>query len=294
MNRLPFHSKVSLVVPCFNEEQRLDVAAFLQLLNQSAHLSLVFVDDGSSDDTFSLLQELRAESPDRIYVERLSENRGKGEAVRVGMRRAMELGCELVGYWDADLATPLSEVSEFQRLLQKDRNLRVVLGCRLPLLGHQVDRHPLRAVLGRIFATAASLVLGFRIRDTQCGAKLFRHTRELAGVLEQPFSSKWIFDVELLARLTAIEPSGQACGFYELPLAAWSEKAGSKVRIRHFFRAATDLAGIFRAYSGQRRDAYRQQFELQCELRGEQEAFTIPATPIESHNSAGALPKRAA
>lgn len=282
------------MVPCFNEAQRLDMDAFADLVRRTDHLFLVFVDDGSSDDTWSILRGFSEESPERIFVERLPENCGKGEAVRLGMRRAMELGSELIGYWDADLATPLSEVFEFQRVLERDESLQGVLGCRIPLLGHQVDRHPLRAVLGRIFAAAASVVLGVPVRDTQCGAKLFRGTRELAAALEQPFASRWIFDVELLARLAAIHSSasssGKSAGIYELPLSQWSEKAGSKVRIGHFFKAAGDLIGISIAYSGSRRALYRQKFEEGLE----RELGSILLEPIDAENSPSSLPKKAA
>jgi len=259
VNRLSPNSKVCIVVPCFNEEQRLASAEFIRFAHSFQHIHFIFVDDGSSDGTFATLKQIERQVPQQVYVERLPHNSGKGEAVRAGMSRGIELGFDMVGYWDADLATPLQEINEFQRVLDRDRTVQGVLGCRLPLMGRKIERHPLRALLGRCFALAASTVLRARIWDTQCGAKLFRSTGALAAVLRQPFGSRWIFDVELLARLSvAHEFEGKPGGcLYELPLAQWSEIAGSKIRIHHFFRAAADLLDIFWQYSGSRRQGYR-------------------------------------
>jgi glycosyltransferase involved in cell wall biosynthesis len=248
-----------IVVPCFNEEQRLDCQSFRRFAHANSSVRFVLVDDGSVDGTARLLNDLAASCPDSFSVLSLKTNRGKAEAVRSGLQRAIQMKPDYVGYWDADLATPLDAIDSFCSVLDQQQGIEVVVGSRLPLLGRQIVRHPGRAKLGRAFALAASAVLGFRIRDTQCGAKLFRANKMMEVAIDQPFSSSWIFDVELLRRLCVIHHSESSNLIYELPLEVWQEKPGSKLKPKHFLKAAVELLSIFWRYAGQRRQEYCEQ-----------------------------------
>src|SRR5687768_11257284 len=97
--RVP-HSIV--VVPCYNEAQRLDTRAFSQLRVSGHWVEFLFVNDGSSDDTLDVLERLRCASPDTIRVHDLQPNRGKAEAVRTGLLEALSTDADFVGFWDAD------------------------------------------------------------------------------------------------------------------------------------------------------------------------------------------------
>jgi glycosyltransferase involved in cell wall biosynthesis len=237
-----------LVIPCFNEEQRLDREAFESLLSDPT-LDLVFVDDGSTDGTPELLRGLADAHPGRIEWLGLPHNSGKAEAVRSGLLHALAKRPEppaLVGYADADLATPPVELRRLFAVLRSS-DAAVLLGSRVALLGREVHRKPLRHYLGRIFATAASLALQTNVYDTQCGAKVFRASPALAAALAEPFSSRWAFDVELLGRL--LTGSGDAApvpagDFLEEPLRQWRDVGGSKLRPHHMLAAVTDLARI--------------------------------------------------
>jgi hypothetical protein len=182
----------------------------------------------------------------------LPNNAGKAEAVRRGMLAAFEQDTEAIGYWDADLATPLTVIPEFCEVLRADHRLQMVLGARVRLLGRRVRRRAVRHYLGRGFATCASLVLSAPVYDTQCGAKLFRASEELRACLSEPFCSKWIFDVELLARFLASprrEPSWSLEETaYEFPLPQWTDVGGSKVRPRDFLKAFFELSLIYWRY----------------------------------------------
>jgi glycosyltransferase involved in cell wall biosynthesis len=231
------------VVPCFEEAARIDGAAFLALAEQSAPASLIFVDDGSRDQTLALLRGLAEQRPAQVEVVALPENRGKAEAVRRGMLRALAGAADVIGYVDADLATPPHELQRLAALV-RGGDYDVLMGSRVQLLGHDIARKPIRHYIGRVFATCASLSLGLPVYDTQCGAKLFRRTPALASALAQPFTSRWAFDVELLARLIRPGPGVAAIAverICEEPLLAWSDVPGSKLGPAAALRSGLDL-----------------------------------------------------
>ena len=245
-------SRSIIVVPCYNEADRLDVGAFQRFVARDDRTRFLFVNDGSTDDTRHVLDTLCARAPQRFALHDLPENVGKAEAVRQGMLQALAERPDFVGFLDADLATPLDAIAQLRRVLEDHPGVQIVLGSRVKLLGRQIERRPWRHYLGRVFATAASCVLGLPVYDTQCGAKLFRATPEVALLFEDPFRTNWIFDVELLARFVEAryvageEPAEKA--IFEVPLGQWRDVAGSKLKPWDFVKAVFELAVIYRTY----------------------------------------------
>ncbi|MHC4883684.1 MAG: glycosyltransferase [Planctomycetota bacterium] len=237
---------VTLVIPCYNEANRLQREPFLQALVDYESLSLLFVDDGSTDDTAAVLERLAEESPERISWCSAEVNGGKGEAVRRGMMQACQNGAALIGYWDADLATPFAELPLFVKEAERHPSVSGFLGSRVQMLGRVIDRNPLRHYLGRFVATLISNATGLIVYDSQCGAKLFRRTETLSSALSQPFLSRWLFDVELLLRLVHGEGRSPAELFREIPLECWRDVAGSKVKPSDIFPVLRDLYRIWR------------------------------------------------
>lgn len=245
-----------VVIPCYNEASRLDTEALLEATRMWPMLSFVLVDDGSSDGTLVLLESLRARAPEAFEVLSLPKNQGKAEAVRQGMLAAFARSPELVGYFDADLATPLAELAPMAKYFD-DARVQLVMGSRVKLLGRQVSRSPLRHYLGRVFASSASVILGLEVYDTQCGAKLFRNTPSMQKLFDQPFSVTWTFDVELLARLSALAAQGELPApeqtVIEHPLAEWRDVSGSKLRPDAALRAVAELGRIWLEYPPRKR-----------------------------------------
>jgi glycosyltransferase involved in cell wall biosynthesis len=237
---------VAIVVPCYNEAQRLTPALFERFAAHEPSVRFVFVDDGSTDTTRAMLTELCTSNPARFELASLPRNVGQGEAVRAGMARALASGARYAGYWDADLATPLEEIPRFARVLDQTPGCLLVLGSRVPHPSNRVQRHPLRFALGRAFAWAAASLLRMRVYDTQCGAKLFRRTPEVSTLFASAFISRWIFDVEILVRLIRLRGSVHAAraSMHELPLQTWSDVAGSKLTPLDFARAPWELLKI--------------------------------------------------
>ncbi|MFP6658675.1 MAG: glycosyltransferase [Pirellulales bacterium] len=242
----------TIVIPCYNEAKRLNVDAFIRHgLNDPPHRFL-FVNDGSSDATLDLLCDLHDYDGDRFGYLNLLQNRGKAEAVRLGVVAALRQPTKYIGYWDADLATPLDEIESFRRILENDDRLELILGSRIRMLGRSIHRRPHRHLLGRCFASAASHVLRLGVYDTQCGAKMFRVTKSVREVFKTPFKTNWIFDVELLARMIRQRRENNLAPvenvLYEQPLHHWKDVGGSKLRTHDFFKALLELMVIYRSY----------------------------------------------
>jgi glycosyltransferase involved in cell wall biosynthesis len=238
-----------IVVPCYNEELRLPVDEFQRYLRES-QVTFVFVDDGSRDKTFDRLENLRQSRPDRAFVLRSPLNQGKAEAVRRGLNFALDQDADYVGYWDADLATPLEAIAPFMAVFAARPDLDMVFGSRVKLLGRHVQRRTSRHYLGRVFATVVSLMLRLPIYDTQCGAKIFRVRPGTRDIIAEPFRTRWVFDVELLARYIRQQgsPNVAAQRIYEYPLDTWEDVGGSKVRPFDFFVALRDVIRIYWKY----------------------------------------------
>src|SRR5512134_648708 len=105
--------KTAIVVPCYNEEKRLRAAEFISFASREKSVSFIFVNDGSTDGTSSVLKKLVEANPAQFAIVELAHNSGKAEAVRTGFLKAATERFDYIGFWDADLATPLSCVTDF-------------------------------------------------------------------------------------------------------------------------------------------------------------------------------------
>jgi glycosyltransferase involved in cell wall biosynthesis len=222
-----------ITVPCFNEASRLEEQGFAEIL--AAGIELLFVNDGSTDATGEILDAFAQR--DGFHVLHLDRNVGKAEAVRQGMLASIDKA-DLVGYIDADLATPPEEVTRLVEMAHAGSD-GVLIGARIAFRGTDIERKPSRHYLGRVFATVASLALAESIYDTQCGAKFFKVNDSLHEALADKFSSRWAFDVELLGRLLA---RGEAV--QEVPLKRWVHIPGSKLKPLGMVKAGLDLFRI--------------------------------------------------
>jgi glycosyltransferase involved in cell wall biosynthesis len=240
--------KTAIVIPCYNESKRLKIDEFKNYLRKTKSVSFIFINDGSTDNTLEIINQIGRIAPDQVLCKSLEKNRGKAEAVRQGFLMAFKLGFKNIGYWDADLSTPLNSIDRLCEYLKED-NITIVMGSRVRLLGHKINRRWIRHYLGRIFATFASLALGLHVYDTQCGAKIFKNNFELKMVFARPFLVRWTFDVEILAKFKAIRQKGSSNSLentsLEYPLEEWTDIRGSKIKFFDFVIAAIELVKIY-------------------------------------------------
>jgi dolichyl-phosphate beta-glucosyltransferase len=213
---------LSVVLPVYDEARVLAVTLaqlvpHLEGLGKS--FEIVCVDDGSTDGSWEILQRLAA-ADERVRVDRLPENRGKGAAVRKGMLAAEG---ELVVFMDADLSTPLDEMVRFLGAL--DSGYDVVIGNRRAP-GSEITRHQpwIRETLGRGFTVLTRVLLAPGVHDFTCGFKGFR--RDAARkIFARSSLNGWAFDAELVVIAHSL-----GLKLAQVPV-AWHDEEGTKVRI---------------------------------------------------------------
>jgi dolichyl-phosphate beta-glucosyltransferase len=216
------YPSLSVVVPAYNEEQRLGETLpviWNYLHARFPEFELIVVDDGSCDGTPQVVEAF-ARDREGVRLVSYGPNRGKGHAVRTGI---LEAGCELVLFCDADLSTPITEVESL--IAGIDAGWDIAIGSRA-VRGAQLEVHQpwYRELAGRSFNKLAQLLATPGLQDTQCGFKLFHRSaaREVFGrVTEEGFS----FDIEALYLATRL---GYAV--VEVPV-RWMHREGSKVRL---------------------------------------------------------------
>jgi dolichyl-phosphate beta-glucosyltransferase len=211
-----------VVIPAYNEAQRLpaylsEVVAYFD--GRGEPYEVIVVDDGSADETAARVLEAQA-IHQAVTLHRLAENRGKGFAVRAGMRAARG-GLRLMA--DADGATPIAEIKRLETVIQAGADLAV--GSRAlpdPSVRREVQIH--RKLSGEIFNFFARRMGVGDVTDTQCGFKLFRGAvaEALFGELE---TTGFGFDVELLML-------ARRRGYRVVEVAInWADQPGSKVDV---------------------------------------------------------------
>ena len=213
--------KISIVIPAYNEERRLPqtlerIGAYVAARPFDAEI--VVVDDGSTDATARIVEELRARIPNLRLVSN-GVNRGKGFSVRHGM---LEARGNIALFTDADLSAPIEEADKLIGALQ---HAEVTLGSRAldrSLIATHQSRF--REIAGIIFNKLVKAILWLPSIDTQCGFKAFVLPRARI-IFEQQRINGFGFDPEVLflARRHGLRA-------LEIPV-RWSHDPDTKVRV---------------------------------------------------------------
>lgn len=265
--------KTCLVIPCYNEASRIQSAAFTSALESDLGLQYIFVNDGSKDQTLAVLQEYRdslnEDLKSRVSIISYKDNKGKSNAVLTGLNSAysainntadlmeneglVRIGFEgvqadYVGFWDADLATPLSEIQWFYQFSSNmSTKPLLMIGSRVARLGANIERTLFRHYSGRLFATLISQGLGWKVHDTQCGAKLMDPSI-IPICFNQPFKTAWLFDVEMLLRLQIHFGKAAENMVLEVPIRTWKDIKGSKIGWGDFIKVPYQIWNVFNTY----------------------------------------------
>ena len=233
--------KITIIIPFYNEEKRIEIERFHQIFNDFPQYNFILVNDGSTDNTNTILDEFKSKFPN-LTILKLDKNIGKAEAIRSAVLSISN--ADFIVYYDADLATPFSELEKLIKFSILHQNYKMVMGARIKLIGNQVKRSLKRHYFGRIFATIVSqFVLKVAVYDTQCGAKVIDF-ETAKPIFSKPFISKWLFDVEVLKRLQKIHNLKEVVK--EIPLEKLKEIGNSKIKATDFFKIPFELLKIYR------------------------------------------------
>lgn len=234
--------KLSLIIPAYNEEQRIGV--FLQSIAEFMRdepdliTEIIVVNDGSTDRTADVVGAYQ-ETLRGLKLLMHGSNRGKGAAVRTGI---MDADGDFIVFIDADGATPITELPKmFKALASAD----MASGNRW-IRGAKTTRHSaLRWFSGLVYRTYMRF-FGLGAIDTMCGFKGFRRSaaRQLFENLREP---GWLFDTEICYR--AVRSSLRITNF---PI-RWESKAGSKLDTKTLLKTALQIRPLVRQLQQQSR-----------------------------------------
>ncbi|WP_299114504.1 glycosyltransferase [uncultured Winogradskyella sp.] len=239
---------VGVVIPCYNEEERLLSDEFLSFVNQNSGYHLCFVNDGSKDNTLQVLKNLQKGRKDFITVYDCEKNGGKAEAVRLGMlHMAQKDDLDYIGFLDADLSTDLADFDDLVKTIENS-NFKIVSGSRISRMGANITKESARKIISLTINFIIRKILSMDFKDTQCGAKIFqKDVIEIA--FKKKFVTQWIFDVEIFKRMAIHYGLNKAKTMLcEQPLKRWIHADGSKLSMNDSLKIVMQLAQIAWVY----------------------------------------------
>ncbi|MRH99822.1 response regulator [Kriegella sp. EG-1] len=239
---------VGVVIPCYNEEERLSSDDFKDFATRNLGYHLCFVNDGSTDNTLKVLEELRKGNENNISVYDCKKNGGKAEAVRQGMLHLYEdEQYDYLGFLDADLSTDFRDFDDLVKTLDES-NYKIVSGSRMSRMGADITKESARKIISMTINLIIRSILKMPFNDTQCGAKIME--RDIIPLLfTKPFITKWIFDVEIFMRMRKHYGKAKVQQLIcEQPLKRWIHADGSKLSMKDSVKIVGQLAKIAISY----------------------------------------------
>lgn len=242
--------KTGIIIPCYNEENRLNITAFKSFITTSSDYHLCFVNDGSKDNTVRVLKEIQQANPTKVSVIDLIENGGKAAAVRAGAKYLYTKSeVANIGFMDADLSTDFNDFGNLVNTLQTQNNLGFVFGSRAKEASQGIQKDGVRAVISKLINVLIVFILGLSISDTQCGAKVFK-ANLVPLLFGKKFKTKWLFDVEMFIRLKRHFGKEKTTSLiYEQPLNRWVHMEDSKLGLKDSLEIPLRLVSIWVNYN---------------------------------------------
>ena len=239
---------VGVVIPCYNEEERLLSKEFIDYIDENSGYHLCFVNDGSKDKTLEVLNNLQKGREDFITVYDCEKNGGKAEAVRLGMlHMAQKEDLDYIGFLDADLSTDLADFDDLVKTIQTS-DFKIVSGSRISRMGANITKESARKIISMTINFIIRKILKMDFKDTQCGAKIF--SKDVIKIaFGEKFVTQWIFDVEIFKRMSIHFGLKRAKELLcEQPLKRWIHADGSKLSMKDSIKIVMQLGQIAWVY----------------------------------------------
>ena len=215
--------EVSIIVPAFNEDQRLPpfLKECLDFLGSKKGYELILVNDGSTDNTIDVMMKA-AETNSNLKIVTYNQNCGKGWAVKKGVEVCN--GQKII-FIDADGSIHPDQIPY---MIEKLNDYDVVVGDRSSKDSH-VHQPLLRKLTGGLFNLYVRILFNNNRYDNLCGFKGFR--RQVAkDLFYELYDYGWVFDVELFYKI-----KNKGLRIYSLPL-VWEHREASKLKITDPFK----------------------------------------------------------
>jgi len=236
------NNKIVVIVPCFNEEDRLNLMYFNEL-RAIQDTVWIFVDDGSTDNTSKILKSYSKEM--NVINLRMERNVGKSNAIAYGMNFATREFANIgwIGFLDSDGAFTSDDVKRIINMTSGIKGYDAIYTSRVKMAGRNIKRNNARHIVARLIVSLFGLVWRDIPYDTQSGFKLYKYSDHYNSILIKPFKTKWFFDIEISTRY--LEYKKKQINVWEEPVSSWFDISGSKINYRQTFRISVEVIYVF-------------------------------------------------
>lgn len=236
-----------LVIPVYNEAKRAP-KDFYSRLNSLPLSKIIFIDDGSSDNSKDIISSYIAPDLEFMWLSNES-NIGKAESIRKAMAHLCTDSKNVIITADADGAIAVEDIGIIiakHSTIYKGNSL-VISAARVRLAGNSVKRTPLRQWIGRIIATVINIISEIDMYDPQSPLKLYDVESDLLkSALEASFKTRWFYEMELILRFGPIEDHAPIhLDLIEFPIEKFTEVPGSNLKKRHIMQVLRELSYIY-------------------------------------------------
>jgi dolichyl-phosphate beta-glucosyltransferase len=238
-------NKVLFIIPCFNEEQRFPIEYWRNLIKDK-NFYFLFIDDGSRDKTVDILTSLKSQNSEVIS---LPQNLGKSNALRSGILEAYKNDYRNVLIVDSDGSFTIKCIYDFIsrfefEIRHNPESYQAFFGARVKLAGRSIKRNLSRHIYSRILHT----ILGFMNKkipyDSNCGLKMLCLGIISSEIFNEPFKSRWFFEIELLQRHKLMSFSDMK--IFDIPVLDTVDIPTQNFRIKNRYSIIKELLWILK------------------------------------------------